>query len=383
MKLKLATAAKYKDKYFLTALNMNALFVYEQESGKLLYLDSFQTDRAVYCMYIKSFLYKDEIWFLPAEEERIAILNTCNMQIEYITIDFHGRYNGFGFRYNNFLRFYGHYVCFVPRSVDEAVIIDMETKKIENYYKLTDQKEQFQNVILLNNTLYFYPWKGKRRVAIHLLSQEMNYAKWENNEEFGDSVYDKESGNIFHAPSRENHMLISNIQGKIIEKKRSNCLPDTAGYHTFYSSVDNKKILFWGAKGVIIIEPKKIDMQYIEIRGNENEGMLIPIDSYPKEAYTFGGNHIFRYNDISQKFIPIEITINFEQLIKQIEKKERHFSDLYDYKEQDFVMENAPLTLDNFINMLDVDLTNNCMGNISEEDRRLIGCRILQHKFID
>lgn len=379
MDLRLATVAKCRDKYFLTPLNMNALFVYEQEKGNLSYLDSFQIEREVFPMYIRSFLYKEEIWFLPAEAEKIAILDTCNMQIEYIAIDYHDGYNGSGARYNNFLRFYDHYVCFVPRCTDEAVIINMETKKIENYYKLTNRKEEFQNAFLLDDTLYFYPWKGEKRVSLNLLSKKINYEKWENDEEYGDSVYDKKSGNIFHAPSRKNYVLVSDIQGKIIGKKTSDCPLDKEGYRTFYSSIDNQKILFWGGKGVITVDPKEFNVQYTEIRESENEGMLIPIDLCPQEAFLFCGNQIFRYDNIQKKYISMDITIKVELLLNQIGDKGKHFSDLYKYAEHAYEMENEPFTWGSFIRLFDFDLSISHTEKTAKKNQKSIGYKIFQY----
>ena len=169
LKMKIATVTKYKNKYFLTALKLNALFVYEQQSEKLSYLGAFKTEqKAPYCMYVRSFLYKDEIWFLPAEAEKIAVLNTTSMRMEYISIDFNKGFHIWGFKYNNFLKFNGHYVCLVPRGANEAVIVNMETKKVEKYYEISKQNEEFQNAVLIDNMLYFYPWKGQRKVSVNL-----------------------------------------------------------------------------------------------------------------------------------------------------------------------------------------------------------------------
>ena len=57
--LRLATVARYQDKYILTAFKINAIFIYDLKSRKVTYIGSFQAEQESYCMYIRSFLYKD------------------------------------------------------------------------------------------------------------------------------------------------------------------------------------------------------------------------------------------------------------------------------------------------------------------------------------
>lgn len=350
--LKFATIAKYEDKYFLTALKLNALFVYDQKTKKLTYLDSFDINWGYYCMYIRSFLYKDEIWFVPGEAEKVAILHTHNMQIEYIPIHFGEKYCISKLKYNNFVIFNDYYVCFIPRSISEAVIINMETKKVEKYYEIAKQNEEFQNAILVDNMLLFYPWHGQRKVFLDLMSGELNDEQWYGNESFGDAVYDEVSEKIFHAPALENYVLVDDVHGKISETKILNFPTNDAGYHTFYSSLCNGEILFWGMKGVISINSKKHYIHYSQIREDTDGVILFPIDSSSKEAFVYEGNKIWKYDDSKERYIAIEISIKFEDFLNQIEKAGRCIHDLYEHMKYYCEEENNPWTLKEYIYMI-------------------------------
>ncbi|MEY8430652.1 hypothetical protein AALC75_09010 [Lachnospiraceae bacterium 48-42] len=353
LKMKIATVTKYKNKYFLTALKLNALFVYEQQSEKLSYLGAFKTEqKAPYCMYVRSFLYKDEIWFLPAEAEKIAVLNTTSMRMEYISIDFNKGFHIWGFKYNNFLKFNGHYVCLVPRGANEAVIVNMETKKVEKYYEISKQNEEFQNAVLIDNMLYFYPWKGQRKVSVNLELGEINDEEWVGDKRYGDAVYDKASEKIFHAPALESHILVDDIYGNILGKKNFDFLQKDDEYHAFYSSLYREKILFWGFKGIISIEPQEEKICYSKIREDSERKILVPIDLTENEAYVFGGNEIFQYDDIQNKYMSIEITIPFIEFMSQIKNQGKNFNDLYKYNKRGCEFENAPWTLDEYIEFL-------------------------------
>lgn len=370
--LKLATVAKHNNKYYLTALKLNALFVYDPQIKKLCYLDSFQIERAVCCMYVRSFVYKEEIWFLPAEAEKIAVLNTQNMNIEYIPIDFNGEYCDTEIKYNNYVIYNKHYVCFVPRGVKEAVFVNMKTKKIESYYQISTQNERFQNAVLLNHTLHFYPWRGCRKVSVNLDSGELGYEEWKNNENYGDAAYDITSGNIFHAPARNNHVLIDDIHGNELEKETLKLPSNDAGYHSFYSSFYGEEILFWGTKGVISVNPREHNIQYFQIREDIDEIILFPIDFPAKEAFEFGGNKIFRYDDTHNKYISINVTIMFEELMKQLRKLGKDFYDIHKYTEFDCEEENDPLTLNSFIYLIKSNLLTKCKQNYIKEYKKPI-----------
>lgn len=300
-------------------------------------------------MYIQSFVYKDEIWFLPAGADKIAILNTNNMQITYISIDFKSEYCNALNKYNSFIKFNDHFVCFVPRDVDEAIIVNMETKVVENYYKIAKENEEFQNAVLIDNMLYFYPKNGRRKVSLNLISRQLNYEEWCGNDNYGDAVYDKVSGYIYHAPARKNHILIDDIHGKILEKKIMDLPSGKGGYHTFYSSFYNNEILFWGVKGVISIIPKKQDIHYSQITEDTDGVILVPVDSSEKEAFVYGGNKIFQYDVVQERYITIDVTISYKELITQIEKTGKKFFDLYRYPEHGCEIENDPLSLNDFI----------------------------------
>lgn len=350
--LKLATVTRYVDKYFLTFLKINALFVYDSKSKRLVYLNSFQSEQLNYCLYFRSFLYKDEIWFLPGEAKKVAIFNTNNMQIEYLTVNVESEYCIAEVKYNNFVRLNNNYICFVPRGVNKAIIINMETKRVVKYYDLSKKNEEFQNAVLIDNTLHFYPWHGDQRVSLDLLSGKINRKEWNGNENFGDAVYDKVSGNIFHAPARKNYVLIDNLFGKIVDKKVLNIPVNKAGYHSFFSSYYNEDILFWGVNGYIKIKPKEHSIHYIQIREDSDGEILVPIDFLSKESFVFGGNEIFEYDSIQKKYISIEITITFEELITQIKKLGKNFCDLYGNKKHGIEAENQPLTLNEYIYLI-------------------------------
>ena len=359
--LKIATVARYHDRYFLTALKWNALFVYMKEANRLFYLDSFQLKREAFCMYIRSFRYKEEIWFLPAEAENIAILNINNLKIEYIPINYHEEDCISEFKYNNFIRFNNHYVCFIPRGVKEAVIINMETKSVEKYYQLAVQKEEFQNAVLIDNVLHFYPWKGSWKVSLDLISGKMSYQKWENKEDYGDAVYNKKVGNIIHAPARKNCVLIEDVRGNILKEKKVDCPSDNSGYHTFYSSISDEEIIFWGTKGAVFVDSRNCDIRYSNIREDADDGILIPIDSCVKEAYVFGGNQIFQYDNDQKKYVSTEIVMTIENLMTQLKRRGKNLYELYRFTEHSFEIENNPLTLRNFFYLLDWDSLKDCV----------------------
>lgn len=347
--LRLATVSKYSNKYYLTALKMNALFVYDPKIKRLIYLDSFNTNWGHYCMYIRSFLYKDEIWFLPGEAEKAAILHTDSMQIEYISIDFGEEYSESRLKYNNFIIFNDHYVCFVPRNAHRTVIINMETKKVEKYYEISKQDEEFQNAVFVDNILYFYPWHGKRKVFLNLMTAEISDEQWNGDENFGDAVLDKVSKKIFHAPALKNYVLVDDIHGKVLEKKVLKCPTNDAGHHSFYSSFCNEEILFWGVKGVVAINPQNNNTYYTQIREDSDGIILIPIDSFPREAFVYGGNKIYEYENSEKVYTAIEITIAFEDFLAQIEKANKSIHDLYKYMDYYCEEENNPWTLKEYI----------------------------------
>lgn len=318
MEIHFSTGVKYKDIYYLTAIHMNALFMYDEKKDKLTFLKSFEKELKRESLYLKAFLYKNEAWFIPHRADNIAIVNLDTHFIDYIPLEYHKCYNHEGVKYNNILYFNKSYLCLIPWAVDTVMIIDLRDKNTVSYYDIVDEKRHYQNAIFYDNKIYFFPWSKKDILVLDLkTNKRVKLPQPEEEESFGDVVYDEKSGCLFHAPGKKNYILIDNLSGK--ERKLIKLdYWDDKKYKTYYSTQKLYNIFFWGYEKNVVIKINKNDnnIKVYTITPKHLMKYFYPIYSNDIEALVYGRNCIIKYNADRDDFSYLYITISPDTLIQ-------------------------------------------------------------------
>lgn len=332
LKIAFATGVKYKDLYFFAALHMNALFMFDEKKERLSFLTNFKKEKRSDYLYVKSFLYKDEAWFIPYCADYIAIVNLKNLFIEYIPIISQNMCDRSSIKYVNILNFKNDFLCIIPQEIGSMIIIDLKNKELKTYDNIVEKKETYpyHGAIYRDEIIYLFPWKSKKILITNLITDEQFILPWENGQEaFGDVIYDKECNQLFFAPACNDHILIYNLQeqfGKKIKLKDWN----GRGYKTYYSTECERELFFWGHEKNIVIKINKDDYS-VKIYNifHESTGFhYTPISSSNIEALLFDSNCIIRYEKKSDKFEKKYMYTNVKDLLDEIEESNVNLSDV-------------------------------------------------------
>lgn len=328
MRIYYSSGVKYHDIYYLSALHMNALFMYDEKKDKLTFLTSFHKEKKSEHLYLKTFLWKNEAWFIPNQADYIAIVNLDTYSVSYMHLDYKNCYNNQEIKYINILHYNEKYLCLIPWAVDAVMIIDLQKRDAVAYYDIVDLKKNYQSAIFLNNKIYFFPWKAKEILVLDLETNgRVELPQLDEEGSFGDVVYDKKSECLFHTPAKKDYILVNNLNKKLTKKIKFDGWGDKT-YKTFYSSDTTDNIFFWGHEKNIVIKLNKNDksMKVYSISPQYSKKYFYPIYSDGVEALVYGGNCIIKYNADKDEFSYLYINITFDTLIQAIKAQNPNFN---------------------------------------------------------
>lgn len=339
-----SAGVKYKNIYYLAASHINALFKYDEKENKLTFLLCFQKEKCKNYLYLKAFLYEDEAWFIPFQADYIAIVNLNDFSIQYLPVICKKKLKSTNYKYINILFFRKKYLCLIPQDIDAAVVYDLASKKGKAYYNIVENQEvyPYHGAIYKNKKIYFFPWTAEKILALNLETNEREFLLWnEKEEDYGDVIYDKKSGFLFHAPARANDIMVDNLEGSICKKIRFAEWNDRK-YRTYYSTNTEKNIFFWGhGKDIVIkINKEKCSFQLYNITQDFPGNYFFPISSNSVEAIVVGSNCIIKYDTLKDKFRAIYISTNIDDLLREIKLAGIEFADVLDGFSKEKVIEN-------------------------------------------
>lgn len=320
-RINFSTGVKYKGRYYLTAMHMNALFMYDEQNDKLTFLTNFQKEEKKEALYLKSFLYKEEAWFIPCWADQIAIVNLEKLSVEYMPLLYHKEYHDTYVKYVNILPFKDHYLCLIPQDVDAVMIVDLKNKRVKAYYGIVEADKNYHGAVFHDEKIYFFPWKEENILILNLKTDERIYRPWkEEREAFGDAVYDESFGQLFHVPARENYIRVDSLHGEAPKKVKFGDWNDRE-YKTYYATESEREFFFWGNKRDIVlkIDKENCSVKQYQLSCGLSENCYFPICSDSVEALVFDGNCIIRYDSEKDIFNFIYIDITYEIILHEIE----------------------------------------------------------------
>lgn len=347
--IKYLTATKYKNKYYLTAENYDALFEFDIESKKTSYVKSFNCNKNIDCLYIKSLCYNDEIWFIPCYANEIAIFNVISKEISYIDIPGAVHVKTDETKYNDFIWCGENHICLVPRKMNDALIINLKEKRIEKKYTIATELEKYHSAFFLNDKIYIYPWKGDRRAIIDLKQDKVDFDRWENDEVYGCVVYASSVDKVFHAPLKTNIILVDNINREFVEKITVDQLSGD-DINSFFASCDDNNIFFWGIDKVMVFDCLNSKCDIIEFDNicPEKYRFFYPIDTSGVAALWCGENKIYNYN----KKDCILLDFDKNRLLNELKEHNIDYSDIIINKTDNLYLEKYEINLCDFISSL-------------------------------
>lgn len=129
MDIAFLAGAKFENKIYFSAMNMNSLFCFDCDTHDVKYIRDFDKESIKECIHSCACLYKDTIWFIPWEGKYIAKVDVKTYQIEYLEIP---EFNGYGYR--DFVVYKEKYLFLIPSgiSVEHLLMVDMDNFTIEN-----------------------------------------------------------------------------------------------------------------------------------------------------------------------------------------------------------------------------------------------------------
>lgn len=316
--IRLATVIHIEECYYFTVLGWNALLLYDCNTGEIKYLGSFDISGPFESLYIKSFYCDDEIWFVPSHADKIAFYNIKKRDFGYISLE------GLDFdrscskeKFNGYLVIGTSEVLFVPRGINDVIIIDIKKRCIKKIIKVALENEEYQNAFVYDNKIHLYPRIGDKKAIIDMETFGVEYKACEGSERYCDVVYDDKTGYLYHAPGTDNHILIDDILGNQIKKI---AVSDSYNnkYRSYFACIHSNNVFFWGEKDVIVMSTIDNSVRYIKLRDEDVLNTYIfPVESTALEGYVYGGDKIFVYNDEIGKKSIIDLKLNKADLIRK------------------------------------------------------------------
>lgn len=339
-----STGVKYNGKYYLAAMHMNGLFMYDEITDRLTFLTSFQKEQGRDCLYLKAFLYKNEAWFIPFQAEYVAIVNLEKKSITYMPLLYRKNYCCTYLKYINILHFKEDFLCLIPQDVDAAMIIDLKNKKAKGYYGIVEERKRYpyHGAFFYEEKIYFIPWSEINILELDLETDERHYLPWnEKKESFGDVVYDEKTEKLFYAPARSNYINVSEWHNGICKKIKIGDWDDKE-YKTYYTTNSIQEIFFWGHEKDIVVKIDKgnCEIKIYKIQYKSSGHFFSPISSEDVEALVFDGNCVIRYDADKKAFVCIYMTTTVSDF----------FYDNFRNFERNWLNESNILSFEQFLN---------------------------------
>lgn len=322
MKLNFFAGVEYKNKVFFSAFLVNGLFVMDLNTNEVKYLKMFDKEKMKERLHRRAFIYRNEAWFIPQEAEFIACVNLETLDISYYRPPY--KQANFDFEKDRYFHTYfsgnviqDRFLFLVPGDIDTVSVIDMETHKIVELYRNDDiNAKQFSDVLVINDELWIFPWKGKSIIIMNIMTKEIREMKWEFEDYSYDSVVQTDR-EIWFAPSEAEKIAYLELDTNNI------CFLDLKDYKNKYSTImklgqDRLLMCPFDGNDFVVIDVSRKTTEYIQfeelqdIFAKEPNKMSI-IDSNDKKLITTGEtNYILSFEDDAKikRIIPIGKNIN-------------------------------------------------------------------------
>lgn len=129
-KLGFLAGVKYEDKIIFSAMDSNGLFAYDLNTCKTEYIGIFEGESISHLLYVRSFIFADEMWLVPFNAHRLACVNLCTYDISYYDIECKNADQG---AYYDAVRD-GDSLYLIPYCADSIIKVDMNTHKCESIF---------------------------------------------------------------------------------------------------------------------------------------------------------------------------------------------------------------------------------------------------------
>lgn len=310
------TGVKYNGQYFLAAYHMNALFSYDALMNKLTFLTSLSADNHTNFLYVKSFLHNHEAWFIPAKATHIAIVNLETFTVEHLSLEYRYEYHDATIRYLNYIRISENLICLLPRDVDAAMIINLDTREKRAYYHISNGERYYHCAVFENEKLFLFPWTAEKILVLDPKTEERSYLQWDYKAEaFGEAVYESGTKELIFSPALEKDIMVLNYKdgfGNAEMFAGSSNENDMTYFATDYKD----DIFFWGFKSDIVIKMNKKSKSVKKYYFQEDllQEVFFPICSNESLA----GNRIIQYDDANDCFTEKNLQIDRETFFQEV-----------------------------------------------------------------
>lgn len=321
IRIEYAAGVKYKGKYFLAALHMNALFSYDILTDKLTFLTTLSIDEKTENLYGRAILYGSEAWFIPTNADHIAIVNLDTLAVEHLPLAYRREYRKTNIKYQNYMYLSDHSICLLPNDVDAMLMISLESRESKAYHGISDGEHYYHCAVCQDGKIFFFPLTAPKILVLDLKTEERTYLDWNDAPEaFGTAVYDKESGNLFFGPFLRKNIKMININNNCQNAVMLPVLEEDY-CKTYYSTESGNYIFFWGFLDNAVLKINKEDyfLKKYRIGAGFSQDTYSPIDSDCVEALSVDRGSIIRYDSEKDEFMEKELYTDCETFFQEIQ----------------------------------------------------------------
>lgn len=131
MDISFLAGAKYNNKIFFSAMDMNSLFSFDCENHELKYIKDFEKEEIKNCIHACACIYKNAIWFIPWEGKYLVRVDMNSLEIEYYDVP---QLSGRGCAYRDRVIYNDRYLFMIPSGIgaDHLIKVDLEEKTLED-----------------------------------------------------------------------------------------------------------------------------------------------------------------------------------------------------------------------------------------------------------
>lgn len=271
MQFYFACGVEYKENFYLAAQECNALFFYNPKTKQLKYLTAFEKEKGIYALYRTTLLRGNEAWFIPERGEYIVCVNLDTMEKTWFPLE--GTITWNDIKIISAKMFSDRYLYTVPYSMDTAMIIDIEDKKIEKVKKVSNENHSFIDAYFYEDNICFVPREGKTYIQWNVQTDEVKEKNWSYSELMVvNALVDSECDTVWYTPGESQKIVVENIKteekeyipyNNSLKKVNQNIWK----LHSYYGKQLGNKIFmlpFLG-KNILAIDRKTKDLTYYPV----------------------------------------------------------------------------------------------------------------------
>lgn len=373
--IKFNTGVKYKGRYFLAAMHMNGLFLYDNTTDKLTFLTALSVDKNTDLLYTKAFLYHNEAWFIPANADHIAIVNLDTLYVEHLPLAYEKKNYKTMINYQNYIFIDSDIICLIPRDVDAAMVINLKSRETRVYYDISDGEHYYHCAFFKDKKLFLFPWTAKKVLVLDLETDERYFLPWDSKAEaFGEGIYEMKSGNLFFGPSSETFIKLMSLRDKC-QDTAVIAISGKDYVKTFCSTENMEYVFFWGVGNNAVLRMSKIDnsVKKYQLDRVFLQDTYFPIYSDCVEALSESKCSIIRYDAEKESFTETGLHTDWITFFQEIHDAKLDISDVAGTVENKLT-ESEGMNLPFFVTYI----LRNKKDRLPEEQTE-IGLKIFQH----